>query len=168
MLDEKTKEGVERNLISIALIAIFLGVTGGLLWLFAPSQTPWALWSDMALNFGKLWLAVIIGRGLGNLIIGLFRLNIHDSYKRLIGLNLLLTVPLMLGWAAFAAQWAASPVTNLASAALLYVLALLSCIVAHSLVISLTFGYIYRIANFWAWVIGFAVFALAPVGMKLI
>lgn len=163
-MDENTKEGLERNLIAIGLIAVFLVITGGLLWLFVPSLASWGLWSNMALNFGKLWLAVIVGRGLGNIIIGLFRLNIYDSYKRLIGLNLLLTVPFMLGWAAFAAQWAASPVTNLASGFLLYVLALLSCIVAHTLVISLTFGAIYRIVNFGVWVIGFIVFSFAPVG----
>lgn len=159
-MNENLKEGIENHLIAIALIVVYLGLSGVLLWLFAPSPTPWALWSNMALNFGKLWLAVWLARGLGNVVIGFFRLNIYDTFKRLIALNLLVTLPLMSWWAAFAAQFAGSPATNLASTVLLYGLALLSCIMAQTLIVSFTFGSIYQLSTWAIGLIGFVLFAI--------
>ena len=157
-MNENLKNGLEGGLIALALSGAFLLVAGAILALLGSiGALP-----ELALGITVLWVCVLGAALVATAITRLFRLNLYDTYWRFVGLHLLSTVPLALGWSAFAAAWARAGVAEGGSPIGLYTLGFLSCYAALQIVTALASGQIYRLACFIAGLAGFIAFALLP------
>ena len=143
---------LEQVLIALAVTGVFLLVAGVLLALFGSFSTL----AELALGFAVLWGCVLGAAAIAAAITRLFRLNPHDSLLRFFGLHLLSTVPIMLGWSAFAAAWARAGGGGVG----LYALGLLSCYIALQAVTALASGQLYQLTCIIVGLAGFIVFAL--------
>ena len=103
-MNEYLKGSLGDALISLAITGVFLLVAGALLALFG----SFGALPSLGAGFGLLWVCVLGAALLAAAITRLFRLNPHDTFARFLGLHLLSTVPIMLGWSAFARVVSAS------------------------------------------------------------
>lgn len=151
-MNEYLKGSLGDALISLAITGVFLLVAGALLALFG----SFGALPPLAAGFGLLWVCVLGAALVAAAITRLFRLNPHDTFLRFLGLHLLSTVPLMLGWSAFAAAWARAGGGGVG----LYALGLLSCYIALQIVTALASGQLYQLTCIVVGLAGFIVFAL--------
>lgn len=154
-MNEYLKGSLGDALISLAITGVFLLVAGALLALFG----SFGALPPLAAGFGLLWVCVLGAALVAAAITRLFRLNPHDTFVRFLGLHLLSTVPIMLGWSAFAAAWARAG-ADAGPGVLFYALGILSCYIALEIVTTLARGQVYRLVCFVIGLAGFVGFAL--------
>ena len=152
-MNEYLKGSLGDALISLAITGVFLLVAGALHALFG----SFGALPPLAAGFGLLWVCVLGAALVAAAITRLFRLNPHDTFLRFLGLHLLSTVPLMLGWSAFAAAWARA---GTGQGVLFYAFGILSCFIALEIVTTLARGQVYRLVCFVIGLAGFVAFAL--------
>ena len=145
---------------SIILTVLFLILTALLFWIFG--------WRGVALHlakgYGILWLATFVTVILLGQIQRYFRVNLYDRSNVYLVSNLLASVILQAGWAAFAADTIRNFVENISGwmIAVLYLVGTLSCIIAFYAVSSLFQGHIYRLISFPLALVSFIVFSVWP------
>jgi hypothetical protein len=151
-MNKELKGYLEQVLIALAVTGVFLLVAGVLLALFG----SFGALAELALGFAVLWGCVLGAAAIAAAITRLFRLNPYDTSWRFVVLHLLSTVPIALGWSAFAAAWARAGGGGVG----LYALGLLSCYIALQIVTALASGQLYQLVCFFVGVAGFVAFAL--------
>ena len=154
-MNQDLKSSLEDVLISLAITGVFLLVAGALLALFG----SFGALPSLGAGFGLLWVCVLGAALFAAAITRLFRLNPHDTFLRFLGLHVLSTVPIMLGWSAFAAAWARVG-AGAGLGVLFYALGILSCYIALEIVTTLARGQVYRLVCFVVGLAGFVGFAL--------
>lgn len=154
-MNENLKSSLGDVLISLAVTCVFLLVAGALLALFG----SFGALQSLAAGIGLLWSCVLGAALVAAAITRLFRLNPYDTFLRFLSLHLLGTVPLMLGWSAYASSWARAGAAA-GPSVLFYALGIVSCYIALEIVTTLARGQVYRLACLVAGLAGFAAFAL--------
>ncbi|HEX8160985.1 MAG TPA: hypothetical protein VF538_03880 [Pyrinomonadaceae bacterium] len=145
-------------LVAVGLNILFLALVAPLLWaLGSPSAAL-----RLAKGYAVLWAASLVVGATVLLAQRLFRVNLYDHPDAYVNSNLAASCLLQVGWSAFAAQtvhaFAAGATAWLA--VVLYLVGLLSCLVAFFAVSSFYQGHVYKLISLPLSLVGFAVFSV--------
>jgi hypothetical protein len=121
-------------------------------------------------GFGLFWVVVFVVYALAAWVQRRLRVDLYSHPDAFVGSNLLISGILMLGWTAFAALVIhdAAAVAGLWLKGLLYLLGLLSGVVACQVLGSFYSGQIYKLACLLVAVAGFILFALWPAAPRAV
>lgn len=160
------QEGLFDALVAAGLAGLFCALTALLLW---PLDMP-ALALDLAKGYLVFWAAIAVAAALAAVVQRVLGMDAYRRATAYIALGLLAGGLLQAGWSAFAARavgdFAAG--ASIGVAALLYLLGLLSCLVALQAVSVVFKGAIYRLVNLALAVITFVLFSVWPgIGQRL-
>ena len=147
-------------LVAIIINLLFLVLITLLLWPLGRLRMAFSL----AKGYGILWIVVLITGALVNRIQGLFRVNLYQRSNVYVISNLAVSCFLQVGWSAFAALTFHSFVNGAPAwiTVVLYLLVVLSCLIAFFAVSSLYQGEVYRLISLPLALIGFLVFSAWP------
>jgi hypothetical protein len=153
-------------LVASAMNVVFLVLIVLLLW---PLGRP-LLAFHLAKGYGVLWGLTCVAALLGNRIQEFFRVNIYDRSNAYVISNLAVSCILQAGWSAFAALTLHRfvPDTPIWIVMLLYLVGILSCLIAFFAVSSFYQGHVYKLVSLPLALISFAVFSVWPAGGRLI
>ncbi|HEX7173785.1 MAG TPA: hypothetical protein VF240_00685 [Pyrinomonadaceae bacterium] len=152
-------------LVASAMNVVFLALSLLLLW---PLGRP-LLAFRLAKGYGVLWGLTCVAALLGNRVQEFFRVNIYDRSNAYVISNLAVSCFLQVGWSAFAAL----SVNHFVSGApvwmtvTLYLVGVLSCLVAFFAVSSFYQGHIYKLVSLPLALLSFIVFGVWPAGGRL-
>lgn len=146
------------NLVFLALIALLMWPLGKL-----------SLAFHLAKGYGVLWVLTWVASLLGNRIQKYFRVNIYDRSNAYVISNLAISCFMQAGWSAYAALTLpgfvqAAPTWIVVT---LYLVGVLSCLVAFFAVSSFYQGHIYKLVSLPLALIGFVVFSVWPAGARV-
>jgi hypothetical protein len=153
-------------LFAATLNILFLALIALLLWPLGRPQLAFRL----AKGYVVLWVNVYAAAVVVNRIQRLFRVNIYDHPNAYVLSNLAVSCFLQAGWSAFAA----SVVQSFAQGApiwimlILYLVGVLSCLVAFFAVTSFYQGHIYKFVSLPLALISFIIFSVWPVSGRVI
>lgn len=161
------QEGLFDALVAAGLAGLFCALAALLLW---PLDMP-ALALDLAKGYLVLWAAIVVAAALAAVVQRVLRMDAYRRATAYVVLGLLIGGVLQAGWSAFAAsavgEFAAG--ASIGSAVLLYLLGLLSCLVALQAVSVVFKGAIYRLVNLALAVVTFIGFSVWPdIGAALV
>lgn len=164
LMQDKQKDLYE-FLVALAINLLFLGLIALILWPLGSLGLVWSL----AKGYGLLWLAIFVTVILLSGIQRFFRMNMYDRANAYIFSTLAVSCLLQIGWSAFAALTITGFVAGLPlwQVVLLYVVGLLSGLIAFWDVSSLYSGQLYRLISLPLALISFLVFSLWPAGARL-
>ena len=147
------------NIVFLLLIAL-------LLW---PLGSPGLAWR-LAKGYSVLWGVVYLAAMLVNRIQDYFRVNIYDHADAFVYSNLTVSCILQIGWSAFAALIVHSFVAgaSLWIAAILYLVGVLSCLVAFYVVSAFYQGHIYRFISLPFALVAYIVFSVWPASGRVL
>ncbi|MGB8510773.1 MAG: hypothetical protein WCD76_20545 [Pyrinomonadaceae bacterium] len=147
-------------LVASTLNIVFLVLIALLLW---PVAKP-VLALRLAGGYAILWIATAIIAALVNRLQSFFRLDIYTHVDAYVISNLVVSCFLQAGWSAFAALSVRDFVagTTLWLTVLLYLVGVLSCLIAYFAVSSFFQGHIYKIISLPLGLLGFIVFSVWP------
>ena len=148
-------------LVAVALNVVFLDLIALLLWPLNRSLLGFRL----AKGYAVLWVLTGVFALLGSRIQELLRVNIYDRANAYIVSNLAVSCFLQVGWSAFATVTIRSFVSGAPVwiVVTLYVVGVLSCLIAFFVVSSFYQGHIYKLISLPLALISFIVFAVWPV-----
>jgi len=147
-------------LFAIALNVVFLALIALLLW---PLGKP-VLAFRLAKGYGILWMVTFMTSVLVNRLHRLFRVDMYAHGDAFVLSNLAVSCLLQAGWSAFAALAVQSFVvgTPVWIVATLYLVGVLSCLIAFFAVSSFYQGHIYKMVGLPLALVGFIVFSVWP------
>ena len=147
-------------LFAIALNVVFLALIALLLW---PLGKP-VLAFRLAKGYGILWIVSFMTSVLVNRLHRLFRVDMYAHGDAFVLSNLAVSCLLQAGWSAFAALAVQSFVvgTPVWIVATLYLVGVLSCLIAFFAVSSFYQGHIYKMVGLPLALVGFIVFSVWP------
>ena len=159
LMDEERKDLFEvlvastLNIVFLALIALLLWPLGGLMLAFR-----------LAKGYGLLWIIVYVSAVLVHRIQRFFGVDMYTHADAYVVSNLAVSCFLQAGWAAFAALAvhnfvAAAPVWTVV---ILYLIGVLSCLIAFFAVSAFYQGHIYKLVSLPLALVGFIVFSIWP------
>jgi hypothetical protein len=159
LLDDDQKELFE-ILVALALNILFLALIGLLLWPLGKLMLVF----DLAKGYGLLWLVTFVTAMLLNGIQRFFRMDMYHHANTYLFSTLAVSCLLQGGWAAFAARTIHDFVTGepVWIGVILYVVGVVSCLIAFSAVSSIYYGTIYKLISFAVILVGFLVFSVWP------
>jgi hypothetical protein len=165
LLHEDRKELFE-VLFACFLNVFFVVLLALLLW---PFGKVWMAYS-LAQGFGILWTVIYAAALLVGRVQGFFKVNLYDHPDAYVNSNLAVSCFVQAGWSAFAVltvqRYAAgAPLWMIVS---LYVVGLLSCLVAFFIVSSCYQGHIYRLISLPLALACFIVFSVWPASGRFI
>ena len=145
------------NILFLVLLALFLWPLG--------RQT---LAFHLAKGYVILWVVVCLSALVLNRVQGLFRVNLYDHANAYVISNLSVSCFLQVGWSAFAALTVhnATASAPLGTIVILYLVGLLSCLVAFYAVSSFYRGHIYKLISLPLALISFVVFCVWPAAVR--
>jgi hypothetical protein len=146
-------------LVALGLNVLFLALSALLLW----PLDRLALVSSLAKGYGILWLATFLIYPLLTGIQHLFRVNLYDHANAFVISNLAVSCLLQVGWSAFAAMTVHGMVTGAPAwlAVLLYLVGVLSCLIAYFAVSSFFQGAIYKLVSLPLALVSFLAFCVS-------
>ena len=147
-------------IVAVGLCLLLPGLAAVALWPAGMSRVGLSLLKGFAL----FWVFVLVVFALTAWVQRRLRVDLYSHPDAFVVSNLLVSGVLMLGWAAFAALLAreAAAAAGLWLAGVLYLLGLLSGVVACQVVGSFFSGHIYKLACLVVACAGFALFAVWP------
>ena len=147
------------NVVFLALIVLLLWPLGRLF-----------LASRLAKGYGVLWVITCVAVLLGSRIQEFFRVNIYDRPNAYVISNLAVSCFLQVGWSAFASLSVRHFVPGAPTwlVAVLYLVGVLSCLIAFFAVSSFYQGHIYKLLSLPLALISFIVFSVWPAVGRLI
>ena len=153
-------------LFASTLNILFLVLLALLLW---PLGRP-GLAFRLAQGFGILWLGTYVTTVLVKRVQRFCRVNLYDHANAYVLSNLAVSCFLQAGWSAFAALTVHSFVAGAAGwlVVLLYLVGVLSCLIAFFAVSSFYQGHIYKLVSLPLALVSFIVFSVWPAGGRLI
>ena len=145
-----------------AINVVFLALIGLLLWPLGRASLALRL----AQGYGVLWVLTFAAALLGNRIQEFFRVNLYDRHNAYVISNLAVSCLLQAGWSAFAAHAVHGFVTGTPvwTAAALYLVGVLSCLVAFFAVSSFYQGHVYKLISLPLALISFVAFSVWAAG----
>jgi hypothetical protein len=151
-------------LFALTLNLSFLALIALLLW---PLGVP-GLAFRLAKAYGYLWGILYIASSLLHRIQEFFRVNIYDHADAFVNSNLALSCLLQISWSAFAAPAVHNFVAGVPiwMAILLYVVGVLSCLIAFFVVSAFYQGHIYRLISLPVALICFIIFSVWPASVR--
>lgn len=152
-------------LVASAINVVFLALIVALLW---PLGRP-SLAFRLAKGYVVLWVLTCVAALLGNRIQEFFRVNIYDRPNVYVNSNLAVSCFLQVGWSAFAALTVHSfvPGASVWIVVTLYLVGVLSCLIAYFAVSSLYQGHIYKLISLPLALICFIVFSVWPASARV-
>lgn len=147
-------------LVAAVLNVVFLALIALLLWPLNRSLLGFRL----AKGYAVLWVLTCVLALLGNRIQEFFRVNLYDRSNAYVISNLAVSCLLQVGWSAFAA----GAIHSFASGAsvwlavILYLVGVLSCLIAFFVVSAFYQGHIYKLISLPLALMSFIVFAVWP------
>ncbi|HVF51965.1 MAG TPA: hypothetical protein VNA19_17910 [Pyrinomonadaceae bacterium] len=159
LLHEDQKELFE-VLFAIALSIVFIALVALLLW---PMGRAWLAFR-LAKGYLAFWGMIYLVNGVVIILRRIFRVDIDSHYDVYLISGLVVSGCLQAGWSAFAAPTVqaftgGAPVWMIWT---LYLVGLLSCYVAYTMVSAYYWGQIYRLVNLLLTVVSFIVFSVWP------
>ena len=153
-------------LFGIGLTAVFLVLIALLLWPLGQLAVAFRL----AKGYAILWLVILVTFALISRLHRLFRVDIYYHANAFVISNLVISCFLQVGWSAFAALTIQNSVFSTAVwiVVTLYVVGVLSCLVAFFAVSSFYQGHIYKFVSLPLALISFAVFSVWPASGRVI
>jgi hypothetical protein len=160
MADADDQKKLFEILFAIGLNAVFLAMIALLLWPLGKL----ALAFRLAKGYAILWLVILVTFALISRLHRLFRVDIYTHANAFVISNLVLSCFLQAGWSAFAALTIQNSVfsTPVWIVVTLYVVGVLSCLVAFFAVSSFYQGHIYKFVSLPLALIAFIVFSVWP------
>jgi hypothetical protein len=151
---------------AISLNVIFLALAALILWIF--DREIMAL--RLARGYGVLWLAAFVTAILLGQVQRYLRVNLYDRSNVYLVSNLVTSIILQAGWAAFAALTLGSFVDGVSGwmIVVLYLIGAFSCIIAFYAVSSFYQGHFYRLISLPLALISFIVFSVWPASGDLL
>ncbi|HEY0100426.1 MAG TPA: hypothetical protein VGB76_15890 [Pyrinomonadaceae bacterium] len=160
------QKGLWEILFACVLNIVLLVLVGLLLWPLGKAMLAFRL----AQGYGILWLVIDVTGLLVILLQKFFGVNLYDHADAYVNSNLAVSCFLQTGWSAFAAltlqHFVAGASIWIASS--LYLVGVLSCLVAFYAVSSFYQGHIYRLISLPLALISFVVFSVWPAGGRLL
>lgn len=152
-------------LFAATLNILFLALIALLLWVLGRPRLAFSL----AKGYGLLWIVILGTAALVNLIQRSFRVNIYDHSNVYVISNLIVCCLLQAGWAAFAATTVHSFVAGASIWIMvaLYLVGVLSCLIAFFAVTSFYQGHIYKLISLPLALVIFIIFSLWPAGGRI-
>ena len=165
LLHENQKDLFE-ILIALVLSILFLALIALLFWPLSLLRLAWGL----ARGYGVLWLVIFGTTPLVNRFHHLFRMDLYDRSDSYVISNLVVSCFLQVGWSAFAALTVHGFVEGMPVWVLvvLYLVGVLSCLVAFFAVSSFYQGTIYKFVSLPLALAGFLVFGVWPASGRAI
>jgi hypothetical protein len=165
LLHEDQKHVFEILFASVLSI-VFLTLTALLLWPLGSAMLAWRL----AKGYSVLWGMIYLASMFVNRIQDYFRVNIYDHADAFVYSNLAVSCILQIGWSAFAALKVHSFIGGapLWTMLILYLVGVLSCLVAYFAVSSFYQGAIYRFISLPLALVGFGVFSVWPASGRVL
>ena len=159
LLHDDQKELFE-ILFAAVLNVLFLALISLLLWPL--DRLPLTL--RLAQGYGVLWLVATVAIVLMHRIHRLFRVDLYTRSDAYVFSNLVLSCLLQAGWAAFAALAVQSSVAGASTWIVisLYLVGLLSCLIAFFAVSSFYQGHLYKLVSLSVTAASFIVFSVWP------
>jgi hypothetical protein len=153
-------------LLASTLNILFLALIALLLW---PLGRP-MLAFRLAKGYAILWVVLYVIAALVNRIQGFFRVNIYDHPDAYVNSNLAVSCLLQAGWSAFAALTVHSFIAGapIWIVLILYLIGVLSCLIAFFAVSSFYQGTIYKLISLPLALAGFIVFSVWPASGRVI
>lgn len=147
-------------IVATAMNVLFLALIALLLW---PLGRP-SLAFRLAKGYCILWGLTCVAALLGNRIQEFFRVNIYERSNAYVISNLAVSCFLQVGWSAFAALAVQNFVSGAAIwiALLLYLVGVLSCLIAYFAVSSFYQGQIYKLFSLPLALVSFGMFSMWP------
>lgn len=154
------QKGLFGYLYAIVLNAIFLALMALLLWPAGRAGVAWRFTK----GYWVFWTVMIVTAALLTTFQRVFRLNASDRFNAYVVSGLAVSGIQQAGWSAYAALAVrdAADAASLWLTAALYLVGLLSCLVACAIVSAYYTGSIYRTANLPLSIATFALFSLWP------
>jgi hypothetical protein len=146
-------------LLALALNVLFLALSALLLW----PLDRLVLVLSLAKGYGILWLATFLIYPLLMGLQHLFRVNLYDHANAFVISNLAVSCLLQVGWSAFAAMAVHGIMTGAPVwlAVLLYLVGVLSCLIAFFAVSSFFQGAIYKLVSLPLALVSFLAFSVS-------
>ena len=153
-------------LVASVLNIVFLVLIALLLW---PLGSPMLAWR-LAKGYSVLWGMVYVASMLVNRIQDYFRVNMYDHPDAFVYSNLAVSCSLQFGWSAFAVLTLQSFVgsASLWIVSVLYLVGVLSCLVAFFVVSAFYQGHIYRFISLPLALVNFIVFSVWPASGRVL
>jgi hypothetical protein len=147
------------NLVFLALITLLLRPLGRTMLVFL-----------LAKGYGLLWVVIYVTFLLLYRIQWFFRVNIYDQPNAFVISNLAVSCSLQVGWSAFAARSVDGFVPGAPGWAvvILYLVGVLSCLIAFFAVSSFYQGHIYKLVSLPLALFSFIIFSMWPAGGRVI
>ena len=164
LMHDDQKESFE-IIVACAMNVVFLFLIVLLLWPLGRSLLAFHL----AKGYGVLWGLTFVAAVLGNRIQEFFRVNIYDRANAFVISNLVVSCFLQVGWSAFAAFTVHNfvPGVPVWIVLILYLIGVLSCLIAFFVVSSFYQGQIYKLVSLPLALISFILFSVwTAVGSK--
>ena len=152
-------------LVAWAMNVVFLALAVLLLW---PLGRP-LLAFRLAKGYVVLWVLTWVAAMLGNRIQDYFRVNVYDRPNAYVISNLAVSCFIQAGWSDFAALTINSfvPGAPIWIVVTLYLVGVLSCLIAFFAVSSFYQGHIYKLVSLPLSLISFIVFSVWPAGGRV-
>lgn len=147
-------------LFALTLNLLFLVLIALLLWPLGKTVLAFRL----AKGYGCLWGVLYVASAVVGRIQEYFRVNLYDHPNAFVNSNLAVSCLLQTGWSSFAAFCVQSFAggTPVWLAVLLYVVGVLSCLIAFIVVSSFYQGHIYKLISLPLALVSFIVFSVWP------
>jgi hypothetical protein len=153
-------------LVAATLNLVFLALIALLLW---PLGKP-VLAFRLAKGYGLLWIVTFVTILLVHRVYHFFRVDLYTHVDAYVLSNLAVSCFLQAGWSAFTALMVQSFVVNTPvwTVVTLYLVGVLSCLIAYFVVSSFYQGHIYKMVSLPLALVSFIVFSVWPATGRLI